>query len=199
MPFTPLEFKLKNIAIYVVEIKHFLELKAYLSDKENEELNQIQFPHRKNEFATTRALRHHLFQEQEILYSENGAPFMLNQCISIAHSKDYVALAVSKNQVGLDIEHLDERINRVFPKIATDDELNWFTSPLQKTQLWTCKEAMFKYYKTEKNIYSMYVVPHLEKENTFVGNIKNDTKKAPLEIKTLILEKLNHLVLSVAF
>jgi 4'-phosphopantetheinyl transferase EntD len=199
MSFKPIEIDIENIKVYITKKLDFSELEDYLLDSEKETLRSIQITHRKNEFATTRALRNQLFQEQEIFYSENGAPFMLNHNISIAHSKEYVALAVSKNQVGLDIEHLDEKINRVFPKIALKEELNWFTLPLQKTQLWTCKEAMFKCLKTEKNSYSMFIKPHLNKENTFSGNLINDTKKAPLEIQTLFLEELNNLVVAVAF
>lgn len=85
--------------------------------------------------------------EKDILIDENGKPFTNNKNVkfSISHSGEYVVLAVSDAEVGLDIERIDEGRKNPLKKALTDREFKWVNGEIEKfVTVWTLKEALSK-------------------------------------------------------
>ncbi len=74
--------------------------------------------------------------------TENGKPVYPDYHFSISHSKGICAVALSKNNVGIDIEReiSEERETRIRKKILHKNE----APDTDITELWTKKEAVFK-------------------------------------------------------
>ncbi|MFN4971621.1 MAG: 4'-phosphopantetheinyl transferase family protein [Bacteroidota bacterium] len=67
--------------------------------------------------------------------------------VSITHSFDYAAVLISsKNEVAIDMEKFDKRIERVKNKFASDEELHFARTYRQLTLLWSAKETLYKFY-----------------------------------------------------
>ncbi len=84
--------------------------------------------------------------------TESGKPVYPDFHFSISHSKGICAVALSKNNVGIDIEReiSEERETRIKKKILHKNE----SPDTDITELWTKKEAVFKL--TGKKIF----IPH---------------------------------------
>jgi 4'-phosphopantetheinyl transferase len=88
-----------------------------------------------------------------IKYGENGKPFFINNKevhFSISHSKDYVAIAVDNQEIGVDVESLrtnKKQIAQRFFTIKENKYLNNYKDNVYDeafTQLWTMKESFVK-------------------------------------------------------
>jgi phosphopantetheinyl transferase len=104
---------------------------------------------RKVEFLGVRRLRTKLNLQSAIKYLESGKPFLCDQLdtfISISHSKNYCALGTSLKEIGIDIEEINPRIDRIASRFLHDNERRFIGEQtlLDLTKLWTMKEAMFK-------------------------------------------------------
>lgn len=116
-----------------------------------------------------KVLRRHLIfiKPYDFKYDNNGKPIIINRKleISISHSGEYVAVAISKKPVGVDIQEMrnvdldarklvfDEQDEKLFQE--STNQVDMFYS------LWVSKEAKFKMDQTQfKNA-------HLEDAKTF--------------------------------
>ncbi|MDR2954054.1 MAG: 4'-phosphopantetheinyl transferase superfamily protein [Prevotella sp.] len=92
-------------------------------------------------------------EEKEVYYNNTGKPFLSDESyhISVSHTKGYVAVAVNKeNAIGLDIEHISEKIRRVRSRVIGEDEYIDEKNELIHLLLhWSAKEAMFKFIDAE--------------------------------------------------
>lgn len=85
-----------------------------------------------------------------ITFDKKGKGVHPHISFSISHSKDYIALAIRKASVGVDVEEIimDEKLN-LASKILTDEEYDIFDRKLDKngylTEKWTQKEAYGKF------------------------------------------------------
>ena len=91
-------------------------------------------------------------QRENIEYTENGRPFFdkLNQDISISHSKNYVAIAISNsisNFVGIDIEDISDTTPTA--RFLTSNEKTALENGTPYLEIWTKKEALFKFLKND--------------------------------------------------
>jgi phosphopantetheinyl transferase len=81
---------------------------------------------------------------------ENGKPILINHPhhISLSHSYDYAAVMISKTKkVGIDIEIIKNKIDRVKHKFLNTEELAFINSENAVEQLYACwcaKEALYK-------------------------------------------------------
>ena len=102
---------------------------------------------RKKDFLASRLLLNELEPNQQISYNSNGAPEISNgKHISISHSKNLVAIIISDKKVGLDIEHISEKLLKLSPKFIADSSQQDLTKE-KATLIWCCKEAVFKWYQ----------------------------------------------------
>jgi 4'-phosphopantetheinyl transferase len=98
-------------------------------------------------------LSYHTGLPLDIDYSSKGKPFLKTRPdiqFSISHTSDYVAVALSDNEIGIDIEHLRLGKHHIARRFFTDEENNYLSRlPLSDfdvafTKLWTLKEAYAK-------------------------------------------------------
>jgi phosphopantetheinyl transferase (holo-ACP synthase) len=110
-----------------------------------------QLPNRRDieRFATFLLLKEKNLHNQ-IQYNEWGKP-MLNdgRFISISHDKNFVGILIHEEEIGLDIQTVEERIHRIAAKFCNQEELNQFQSTQELTAIWCTKEAIFKYFGTD--------------------------------------------------
>lgn len=80
----------------------------------------------------------------EFYKNENGKPFTKKYCFSFSHTDDVVAVVVSNENVGVDIEKIDRKINieKIKEKIVANGEKA--LNQVEIITLWTQKEAIFK-------------------------------------------------------
>ena len=87
----------------------------------------------------------------EIIKDESGKPFVKDTAlhISLSHSSTLAAAIVSEQHaVGIDIETVHPRIERIAHKFLSVEELEAITSNRVETLLlyWSAKEALYKLY-----------------------------------------------------
>jgi phosphopantetheinyl transferase len=140
-----------QISSVLIEEKKSFE--AYLNESlfidEREQLDLLLHENRKVEFLGIRRLRNESKLPSPIFYTEARKPFLdqkLNTFISISHSKNYCALGFSSHEIGIDIEELNPRIERIASRFVSSVEMSFISEDeiLDLTKLWTMKEAMFK-------------------------------------------------------
>ncbi len=126
------------------------ELLYLLPDDEsvrNEARERFKSESRILEWTAVRVLLFDMLDRQvEITYDDDGAPYLPKDehlDISISHTKDYVAIALAeKGEIGIDIEHIAERVHRVKSHFVRDDEHAESTNQLLLH--WSAKETAFK-------------------------------------------------------
>jgi phosphopantetheinyl transferase len=119
---------------------------------------EITHPHKRLQHLAGRYLLRFLFPDfpnEEIEIADTRKPFLPEEQyhFSISHCGDYAAAIVSSNyRVGVDIEIITPRIERIKQKFLHADELVFVNqaSPASQvallTLLWSAKEAMFKWW-----------------------------------------------------
>lgn len=110
-----------------------------------------QLPNRRDieRFATLLLLKEAKLEDQ-LQYNEFGKPVLQDgRFISISHDKNIVGIITHKEEIGLDIQTVEERIHRIANKFCNEDELNQFQSTEERTAIWCTKEAIFKYFGTD--------------------------------------------------
>ena len=116
----------------------------------------------------------------EILSSDNGKPYLSDDsfCVSISHSGEMAAVALSDNAIGIDVEEIREITPELIKKVCTEKEKEYIESSEDKNsaflEVWTAKEAYFK------------------KQGTGITNLKSveifDLKRELIEIDGYILQ-----------
>jgi phosphopantetheinyl transferase len=134
---------------------------------------EITHPHKRLQHLAGRYLLNYLFPDfplQLIQIADTRKPYLEDEAyhFSISHCGNYAAVIVSKeNRVGIDIEMATEKVNRIRHKFISGAEnkmLNAQCSMLNgqltskhdnlstsqplnlSTLIWSCKEAVFKWY-----------------------------------------------------
>lgn len=140
-----------QISSVLIEEKKSFE--AYLNESlfidEREQLDLLLQENRKVEFLGVRRLRNESKLPSPIFYTEARKPYLdqkLNAFISISHSKNFCAFGFSSHEIGIDIEEMSPRIERVASRFVSSVEMSFISEDkiLDLTKLWTMKEAMFK-------------------------------------------------------
>ena len=91
-------------------------------------------------------------QRADLSYTENGKPYFatLDQDISISHSKYFAAVAISTSKgekIGIDIENVTKAT--ISTRFFTENEKQYATDALKFLEIWTRKEALFKFLKND--------------------------------------------------
>ena len=135
----------QNCTIAIWRITETLEELLQLSNK----ISTANFntEKRKKEWIASRLLLNEINPNYSISYNAFGAPELSNgSFISISHSKGLVAIIISKEQVGIDIEEISEKALRVSSKFVSTNNLKDLTAE-KATLIWCCKEAVFKWHQ----------------------------------------------------
>lgn len=121
---------------------------------------QVTHPHKRLQHLAGRFLLPYLypdFPSELIQIADTRKPYLPNEAyhFSISHCGDYAAAIVSSTQrVGVDIEMVTPRVNKIRHKFLHISEMeNWKIEALEEqekirtlTLLWSAKEAMFKWW-----------------------------------------------------
>ncbi len=106
---------------------------------------------RQKEWLCTRLLLKFIEGDKATIeYSSNGAPILLHsdKHISISHSGDFVAIALSTQQVGLDVQVINDKPLRLKSRFLSHREMTLLKSDEDvegAVKLWCAKEAVYKY------------------------------------------------------
>ncbi len=116
-----------------------------LTDEDKILLGRCSAPKRRIEILSVRALIKTTGINQAIHYNDRK-PFVDEGYISISHSSNMAAIIWNRNfPVGIDIETVSPRIQRVAQRVFSDNELLLADNDILKlTILWNCKECVFK-------------------------------------------------------
>ena len=131
------------------------------------------------ETAGTRFLLNKLFEGKspELAYTETKKPYLKNDHtrISISHSYDkLVIIANTKEETGVDIELIREKVKNIQHKFLCKSELTFANGDLEKlTTLWAAKEAIYKIYGVKELDFkkNILIENYTETENNFFGKI----------------------------
>lgn len=78
---------------------------------------------------------------------KNGKPYTDVCYFNISHSEDYLACAISENEIGIDIEVLRDIKPRNYYKLFSENEskyVNFSNTSQRYLMIWTRKEALLK-------------------------------------------------------
>lgn len=120
------------------------------SEKEKSQYEKIINEKRKCEFLAIRLLLQEMMHNKtEISYNNAGKPFLDEKLhLSISHSSDLVAVLLSKQPAGIDVENLGRNIERVAARFLSIQETihlqNINNAGRARVLYWCAKEALFK-------------------------------------------------------
>lgn len=143
--------------IYFWKIEESCEELARLFDKGDimlaDAAKRFKSVKRQQEWLATRALLMHTpYKELHILYHSNGKPYLSDKSmhISISHTQSHVAIAISGEPIGIDIETKSRNalaVSNAFLQPHETEALQGNTDrDKEALRIWTAKEAAFKLY-----------------------------------------------------
>lgn len=183
MPFAKkIETEVGIIGIWeITETADILSSEFSFSPAEYLEFNAIRAEKRKIEYLAARIiLKQLLGKKLEIEYHDSGKPLLVNSelHISISHSANVVAVMVSNQKNGIDVELTNRNIDRVAKRFLSQDEFLHIqqleNSQLAKIIYWGAKESIFKCSDYQGiNFYKQIIIAPfpVENEGSFTGKL----------------------------
>lgn len=188
MPFVK-KIEIENGILGIWELTESAEslIKTFqFSEKEKEEFQKFRFEKRQTEYLATRLLLQDLLNTKtEITYTKSGKPEIKNtgQNISISHSADFVAILISKDLGGIDVENAHRNIDKVTRRFLHKTELEWAEKSgnrqFLQILLWCAKEAIYKCSNQSGVQFDTQIfipVFEFEKTNCFNGILSAENK-----------------------
>ena len=185
-----LNFNSRVIIWEITELETQLISMLKLSKKENTLFNSIKLVSKRKEFLVIRLILNFLnIKINNLIYNSLGKPVLkLNKFISISHSLNILVLAVSKNEIGVDIEKERKKISLVKQKFLSRFENNFLTKTNEDkmlTRIWTSKEAIYKIINMpgislKKNI---TIKPFKVKDSSGIAIVKTDNFNLKFKLK----------------
>ena len=133
-------------------------------EKEFENLKQ-KSPKRLIEKQMVRHMLKKILPNHKIRYHENGQPYLepFDKFVSVSHSFPYAVLAISEKKIGVDIEQMKDRIDKIKHKFLHPTEIDWLgrveSGVGYLTAIWCIKEALFKIHSSKQwSFKEFYVV-----------------------------------------
>ena len=182
----------ENIEWIIWELNESIPQLQGLLDCPDNSINTIKTDKRKMEFLTSRILLKKLFGECIVVkYNRHGSPYIENSDwnISITHSGKYVAVARSKYPLGIDVEQITEKLERIKHKFSSTEELKniYYKENLMHLALyWSAKESVYKLVGNEALIFdeNMIIEEFIpQKEGAFKLHLQSSRYKQLVEIK----------------
>lgn len=134
--------------LYVEPLMSDEEIAVWTTDEERRTATSFGAEQRRREWLSWRAVvRRELGRETTIAYNEQGAPCIVGGelHLSVSHARDRVAVLLSEEPCGVDLERTDRRFERVKSKYLTADEELLSDDPRFRAVAWSAKEALYKY------------------------------------------------------
>ncbi len=139
----------------ITENTDWLKSNVTLNEEEGNLYNTFSHEPRRKQWLAVRLILQHYFAgntNHHIQYDEFGKPYFKDAklTISISHSHQLGGVIISSLiELGLDIERLDHRIEKIKTKFLSDEELQQLNGQNMNEQLhiyWCAKEVMYKIY-----------------------------------------------------
>lgn len=125
-----------------------------LDEGEKAFVEQLRHGKRHLHWLGTRVLLRTMLRTDEYIdckIDAHGKPYLVNlpYHISLSHSFDYAAVMISKSgKVGIDIEQIQQKVERIAPRFLNPAELAFAMADEQKVKAlyacWCAKEAVYK-------------------------------------------------------
>jgi 4'-phosphopantetheinyl transferase len=123
-----------------------------LNEEEKAYYDRLSVGKRNLHWLGTRVLLRKMLRTDEYIdckVDAHGKPYLVNlpYHISLSHSFDYAAVMISKEPVGIDIELVKEKVERIAHKFMRKEELAFISNEHKIQQLYVCwcaKEAVYK-------------------------------------------------------
>lgn len=165
MPLHKVIYLDNNTKLYLWKITEDLDVlksQIRLKDSSIDRLESMKSEsHQKGFLAVRMLLQHNDYNDFDLYYDEFGKPHIKPQgCsikdieISISHSNDFSAIAISDQKVGLDLEQIKEKALKIasrFMDMSHLENLSEEEKIKKATVVWGIKESIFKI-KNEKGI-----------------------------------------------
>ena len=165
MPLHKVVYLSNNTKLYLWKITEDFDTlfsQVKLKDSSLERLKSMKSEsHQKGFLAVRMLLQHNDYSDFDLFYDVFGKPHLKPQgCsikdveVSISHSNDFSAIAISDLKVGLDLEQLKEKTLRIAPRFMDVSHLENLSEEekiKKATVVWGIKESIFKI-KNEKGI-----------------------------------------------
>ena len=124
--------------------------KITLSSKELKEFKVLKNEKRKLEFLACRLALKNIFSNDLIInHHETGQPYIKETAhLSIAHSHQYIAIAFGTENIGVDIELPQQKMQQIISRILSTKEYSMYLKKPSNElacKLWGIKEAVLKY------------------------------------------------------
>ena len=138
--------------------------------------------HRKGYLAIRQLLKGYGIIPEIHQYDQDGAPFLTDgRYLSITHTKNMAAIAISVFPVGIDLEHYKEKIKKIATRFLHKEESKDHskTDNIEfLTQIWTAKEAIYKAFRTPGIHFNtqLLVEPFQSKAARGVGHVLHHDK-----------------------
>ncbi|RCH53717.1 4'-phosphopantetheinyl transferase [Mucilaginibacter hurinus] len=132
-----------------------LYMQLQLNDDEKVVVENLGTNKRHLHWLSTRVLLRVMLSTNEYIdckVDSHGKPYLVNHPyhISFSHSFDYAAVMISrKHHVGIDIEQVKEKVERIAHKFMRKQELDFISEKYKIEELYVCwciKEAVYKCY-----------------------------------------------------
>lgn len=125
-----------------------------LDDEEKAYYERLKNSKRNLHWLGTRVLLRKMLKTDEYIdckVDAHGKPYLVNlpYHISLSHSFDYAAVMISKKPVGIDIEQVKVKVERIAHKFMRPEEMAFVNKADRINQLYVCwcaKEAVYKCY-----------------------------------------------------
>ena len=186
MPLSYREIISNDIQICIWQITEeevFLSLGLSLSKGALERLSSRKSEvHRKGYLATRQLLKGYGIIPEIHQYDQDGAPFLTDgRYLSITHTKNMAAIAISFSPVGIDLEHYQEKIKKIAARfLHLEESKDHFKKDNIEflTQIWTAKEAIYKAFRTPGIHFNtqLLVDPFQSKAASGVGHVLHQDK-----------------------
>jgi phosphopantetheinyl transferase len=123
-----------------------------LNEHEKAHYESLKVGKRNLHWLGTRVLLRKMLRTDEYIdfkVDGHGKPYLVNlpYHISLSHSFDYAAVMISKEPVGIDIELVKEKVERIAHKFMRKEEMAFINPKDKINQLYVCwcaKEAVYK-------------------------------------------------------
>ena len=125
-----------------------------LDDEEKAYVEQLKLGKRHLHWLGVRVLLRTMLNTSEYIdckIDDHGKPYLVTipYHISLSHSFDYAAVMIGKDPVGIDIEQVKQKVERIAHKFMRKEELSFIIQKDKINQLYVCwcaKEAVYKCY-----------------------------------------------------
>ena len=166
-----------------------------LDEEEQSYLQKLSSSKRYLHWLGTRVLLRKMLNTEEYIdcrADEHGKPYLTSipYHISFSHSFDYAAVMISKNKpVGIDIERVDQKVERIVKKFLREDELAFIQPKHRIMQLYTCwcaKEAIYKCYGRKEVSFINHIYLNAfdyQEVGILHAAIKNETVNLDFEVE----------------